>query len=329
MKQRKIGPFEVSCIGLGCMNLNHAYGVAPSFAEAQALLLSALDQGVTHFDTAALYGFGENEELLGRVLSPHRERFMLASKCGLQGVSGKRVLDGRPETIIASCEQSLRRLRTDHIDLFYLHRFDRRVPIEDSVGALSQLVQAGKVKTLGLSEVSAATLHKAHAVHPITAVQTEYSLWTRNPERGVLAACRELGAAFVAFSPLARGFLSGELRDVTTFAPKDIRRGMPRFQPDNYARNLALLDALVPLAAEVGCSLSQLALAWLLAKGEHIIPIPGTRSLAHLKDDLGAAEVRLTEEQVTRVERALDPDQVAGHRYSEGARADIDTEEWR
>ena len=328
MEQRQLGPFHVSCLGLGCMNLSHAYGAIPSVAEAEALLLSALDRGVTHFDTAALYGFGANEELLGRVLGPQRGRFVLASKCGLHGVDGKRVLDGRPETLAVSCEQSLKRLRTDTIDLFYLHRWDRGVPIEDSVGALSELVKQGKVKTIGLSEVSAATLRKAHAVHPITAVQSEYSLWTRNPERGVLAACHELGVTFVAFSPLGRGFLTGALRDVTDFAPKDIRRNMPRFQADNYARNLALVDELSPLARELECSLPQLALAWLLAKGEHIIPIFGTRSLAHLEDNLGAASIQLTYAQVACVERALDADQVVGARYSEAGQADIDTEEW-
>ena len=244
MKTRRLGPFTVSAIGLGCMNLSHAYGQPPAFEAAQALLLHSLDSGVTLFDTAALYGFGANEELVGRVLSPHRERFTLASKCGMTGVDGKRVIDGRPATLKRTCEESLKRLRTDVIDLYYLHRWDQQVPIEDSVGALADLVRDGKVLSIGLSEVSAATLRRAHAVHPITAIQSEYSLWTRNPEIGVLDACRELGTTLVAFSPLARGFLPGTLRDVGTFDAKDIRRAMPRFAPDAYAKNLALADAL-------------------------------------------------------------------------------------
>ncbi len=218
MQQRKLGPFTVSAISLGCMNLSHAYGAPVSAEQAERVLLAALDAGVTMFDTAALYGFGANETLVGNVLSKHRRQFTLASKCGMQGVDvngdGKlvRVIDGRPATIRATCEAALKRLRTDVIDLYYLHRWDKKVPIEDSVGALSDLVRAGKIQTIGLSEVSAATLRRAHAVHPITALQTEYSLWTRNPEIAVLDACRELGVAFVAFSPVARGFLCGEPR---------------------------------------------------------------------------------------------------------------------
>ena len=315
MQTRNLGPFTVSSIGLGCMNLSHAYGVPPSPADAERVLLGALDAGVTLFDTAALYGFGANETLVGRVLGPHRHRFTLASKGGMAGVQFddgvKRVIDGRPETLRRNCEDSLRRLQTDCIDLYYLHRWDKKVPIEDSVGALADLVRAGKIRSIGLSEVSAATLRKAHAVHPIAAVQTEYSLWTRNPEIAVLDACRELGAAFVAFSPVARGFLCGELRDVSALDAKDIRRAMPRFAPDAYAANLALLDGYqaiardayaanlqlldghAAIARELGCTPAQLALAWLLHKAEHIIPIPGTTSVAHLQDDLGAVDVRL------------------------------------
>lgn len=329
MQQRTLGPFTVSGIGLGCMNLSHAYGAPPSHEAAEALLLKALDSGVTLFDTAALYGFGLNEELVGRVLSTHRSKFTLASKGGLHGdAEGKRVVDGRPETLKWSCEQSLRRLRTEVIDLYYLHRWDKRVPIEDSVGAMSDLVREGKVQAIGLSEVSAATLRRAHAVHPIAAMQTEYSLWTRNPEIAVLDACRELGTAFVAFSPLARGFLSGELRDVSTLGANDIRRTMPRFQPDNYAANLKLLDGLAAIAAELGCSLSQLALAWLLAKAPHIIPIPGTRSLTHLQDDLGAANLRLDGNVMQRLEALINPRTVVGARYDAAAQAGVDTEEF-
>jgi aryl-alcohol dehydrogenase-like predicted oxidoreductase len=329
MQQRSLGPFNVSAIGLGCMNLSHAYGKPPSREAAEALLLSALDNGVTLFDTAALYGFGLNETLVGEVLAPHRKKFTLASKGGLHGnAEGKRVLDGRPESLKASCELSLKRLRTEVIDLFYLHRWDKRVPIEDSVGAMSDLVREGKVQAIGLSEVSAATLRKAHAVHPITAVQTEYSLWTRNPEIAVLDACRDIGAAFVAFSPLARGFLCGELRDVGTLAASDLRRGMPRFQPEAYAANLKLLDGLTALAEEQRCSTSQLALAWLLAKAEHIIPIPGTRSIAHLQDDLGAVDVKLDAGMLRRLDALINRDTVVGARYDAAAQAGVDTEEF-
>jgi aryl-alcohol dehydrogenase-like predicted oxidoreductase len=247
MQIRKIGPFQVSAIGLGCMSLSYAYGVPPPVEVAERVLLAALDAGVTMFDTAALYGYGVNEELVGRVLKPHRQRITLASKGGMAGVTFpdgvKRVIDGRPEAIRLNCEDSLRRLQTDVIDLYYLHRWDKKVPIEESVGAMSDLVRAGKVRTLGLSEVSAVTLRKAHAVHPIAALQTEYSLWTRNPEVAVLQACRELGTAFVAFSPVARAFLTGKLLDATTLDTNDIRRGMPRFAPANYAANLKLLPA--------------------------------------------------------------------------------------
>lgn len=323
---RKIGPLPVSPLGLGCMNLSHAYGSPPPEAEAAALLLEALDQGVTLFDTAALYGFGANESLLGRVLAPHRHRFVLASKCGLHGVDGRRVIDGQPETIRWSVEQSLQRLRTDHLDLLYLHRWDKRVPIEDSVGAMADLVRAGKVRLLGLSEVSAATLKKAHAVHPISAVQTEYSLWTREPEIAVLAACREIGATFVAFSPLARAFLTGTLRDVASLEPKDIRRGMPRFDPAAYEANLALLPAYEALAREAGCTPAQLALAWLLHRGEDIVPIPGTRSRAHLRENLGALAVRLDPGLLERLDAAINRHTVTGARYNATATAEIDTE---
>jgi aryl-alcohol dehydrogenase-like predicted oxidoreductase len=328
MHQRSLGPFQVSAIGLGCMNLSHAYGTPPPREQAEALLLSALDSGVTLFDTAALYGFGLNEELVGQVLAPHRSKFTLASKGGLHGVDGKRVVDGRPETLKWSCEQSLKRLRTDVIDLYYLHRWDQRVPIEDSVGAMSDLVRDGKVRTLGLSEVSAATLRRAHAVHPITAVQTEYSLWTRNPEIAVLDACRDIGAAFVAFSPLARGFLTGTLRDVSTLGERDIRRSMPRFEPANYAANLKLLDGMASIAADLKCSMSQLALAWLLAKAPHIIPIPGTRSVAHLQDDLGAADITLDAATMQRLEALINQQTVVGPRYDAAAQAGVDTEEF-
>jgi aryl-alcohol dehydrogenase-like predicted oxidoreductase len=333
MNNRPIGPFNVSEIGLGCMNLSHAYGQPPSPEQAERVLLAALDAGVTLFDTAALYGFGANETLVGRVLKPHRSRFTLASKGGMAGVTGedgtvRRVIDGRPEAVRRNCEDSLRRLQTDVIDLYYLHRWDKKVPIEDSVGALADLVSAGKVQAIGLSEVSADTLRRAHAVHPVAAVQTEYSLWTRNPEIAVLQACREIGAAFVAFSPVARGFLCDALHDVTTLDAKDIRRSMPRFAPQHYAANLALLPAYKALAQEAGCTPAQLALARLLQKAPHIVPIPGTTQVAHLQEDLGASAVRPAPTVVERVEALINQRTVRGHRYSEQSRAEVDTEEF-
>lgn len=330
MQQRQLGPFSVSAIGLGCMNLCHAYGPPVPEAQAQRLLLAALDAGVTHFDTAALYGFGASEALIGKFLSAHRSRFTLASKCGMTGVPNAdgvkvRVIDGRPATLKATCEEALRRLQTDVIDLYYLHRWDRQVPIEDSVGALADLVREGKIRSIGLSEVSAGTLRRAHAVHPIAALQTEYSLWTRNPEIAVLRACRELGVSFVAFSPVARGFLCGPL-DVNAFDAKDIRRSMPRFAPDTYARNAALLPTYRALAAEAGCTPAQLAIAWLLHQGPDILPIPGTTRVEHLRDDLGAADVKLPADLLARLEALINPQTVHGDRYNAQANSEVDTE---
>ena len=325
---RRIGPFQVHPVGLGCMSLSHAYGVPPEPAAAEALLGRALELGVTLFDTAALYGFGANEELVGRVLAPPRDRLVLASKGGMTGVDGKRVIDGRPESLLRDCEASLRRLRTDTIDLYYLHRWDKQVPIEDSMGALSRLVEQGKVRALGLSEVSAATLRRAHAVHPVAAVQTEYSLWTRNPEIALLAACRELGASLVAFSPLGRGVLSGALRDASTLVQGDIRRGMPRFQPAHFQHNLALVDAFAALAAEAGCAPSQLALAWLLGQGEDIVPIPGTTRVEHLASNVAAAALPIGADVLARAGTLIGQHNVSGPRYPEATQAEIDTEQF-
>ena len=332
MQQRHIGPFEVSAIGLGCMNLSHAYGAPPAPEVGMALIHRALDVGCNLFDTAALYGFGANETLVGKALKPYRQEITLCSKGGMAGVTFpdgvKRVIDGRPETIRKNCEDSLQRLGTDVIDLYYLHRWDKKVPIEDSVGVMSDLVRAGKVRTLGLSEVSATTLRKAHAVHPITAVQTEYSLWTRNPEIAVLDACRELGVTFVAFSPVARGFLCGELRDVNTLAANDIRRAMPRFAPDTYASNLPMLDAYLAIAQEVGCTPAQLALAWLLHKDPHLVPIPGTQNIQHLEDNMAAVQVQLSPQHMQRLEDLINPRTVQGNRYNPQNAAEVDTEEF-
>ncbi|MCK2089391.1 aldo/keto reductase [Thauera aromatica] len=331
MQQRPLGPFQVGAIGLGCMNLSHAYGVPPAPEQAEALLRRALDLGVTHFDTAALYGFGANETLLGRVLAPYRSRFTLASKCGMTGVDGKRVIDGRPQTLKRTCEEALRRLRTEVIDLYYLHRWDKSVPIEDSVGALAELVGEGKIRAIGLSEVSAATLRRAHAVHPVAAVQTEYSLWTRNAEIAVLEACRALGVAFVAFSPVARGFLAGALTtpaQVAAFDAKDIRRAMPRFQGAAFAANLRLLEGYFALAREAGCTPAQLALAWLLHQGEHILPIPGTTRPDHLEENLQAGEIRLDGDLVVRLDALINRHTVSGARYAAATQAEIDTEKF-
>ena len=331
MHTRQLGPFTVTAIGLGCMNLSHAYGVPPSPEQGEKVLRAALDEGVTLFDTAALYGFGANETLVGRVLKPHRQQITLCSKGGMAGVTGddgvtRRVIDGRPATIRKNCEDSLRRLQTDVIDLYYLHRWDKSVPIEESVGEMGRLVAEGKVRTIGLSEVSAPTIRKAHAVHPVTAVQNEYSLWTRNPEIASLALCRELGITFVAFSPVARGFLCDAVHDVSTLEAKDIRRTMPRFDAANHAQNLKLLPEYKELAREAGCTPAQLALAWLLQKGEHVIPIPGTTRVEHLKEDLAAADIKLSNSVVQRVERLINQDTVAGNRYGEQANREVDTE---
>jgi len=332
MKSRRIGPFQVGEIGLGCMNLSHAYGTPPSPEQGERVLLAALDAGVTLIDTAALYGFGANEKLIGRVLKGQRSRFTLASKGGMAGVAFddgvKRVIDGRPEAIRRDCENSLRHLQAEVIDLYYLHRWDKKVPIEDSVGAIADLVAAGKVRAMGLSEVSAASIRRAHAVHPVSAVQTEYSLWTRNPEIAVLDACREIGAAFVAFSPVARGFLCDALPGVAALDAKDIRRAMPRFAPDNYAANLRLLPSYRALAREADCTPAQLALAWLLQKAPHIVPIPGTTSVPHLLEDVDAANVALAPSLVARLEALIGQATVSGHRYSAQSASEVDTEEF-
>ncbi len=330
MQERQLGPFTVSAIGLGCMNLSHAYGTPPTPQEGERVLLAALDAGVTLFDTAALYGFGANESLLGQVLKPHRQRFTLASKGGMAGVDFadgvKRVIDGTPAAIRRNCEDSLQRLQTDVIDLYYLHRWHKEVPIEDSVGAMADLVRAGKVRAIGLSEVSADTLRKAHAVHPISAVQTEYSLWSRNAEIAVLRECQNIGAAFVAFSPLARGFLCDVQLDLAALHARDIRRGMPRFAPDNYAANLQLQPAYRQLAGDAGCTPAQLALAWLLHQAPHIIPIPGTTSLAHLREDLSAADVQLSADTMAAVDALINQRSVSGARYNAQSSSEVDTE---
>ena len=310
------------------MNLSHAYATPPPRDVAERVLRTAVECGVTMFDTAALYGFGANEELLGAVLKPHRADIVLASKGGMfRDETGRRAIDARPDTLRRMCDDSLTRLQTDVIDLYYLHRKDPNVPIADSIGALADLVHEGKVRTIGLSEVSAATLRQAHAVHPVTAIQSEYSLWTRNPEIAVLDACRELGVTFVAFSPLARGFLCGELRNPDELEPRDIRRAMPRFAAENYAKNLRLLDEYGEIAGEAGCSRAQLALAWLLAKEPFIVPIPGTRQPSHVIDNMGAANLSpLGAPLVARLDALINQRTVAGERYNAATQQEIDTE---
>lgn len=333
MTTRKLGPFTVGAIGLGCMNICHAYGEPSTVAEAERLIAEAVDIGVTHFDTAALYGFGASEEIVGRVLKPHRDRIMLASKGGMAGVKGadnvmRRVINGRPDALRRNVEDSLRRLGTDVIDLYYLHRWDKSVPIEESIGALGDLVRKGDLRTLGVSEVSAATLRKAHKEHPITAIQTEYSLWVRNPEIAVLDACRELDIAFVAFSPVARGFLAGSVTDLAGLPAKDIRHTMPRFQPENFARNVKLVPAFAEIAADAGCTPAQFALAWVLQKAPFIHAIPGTRSPAHLAENMEAAGISLTAAEIARAEDLINARSVIGNRYGAQARAEVDTEEF-
>lgn len=325
MKTRKLGPFDVSEIGLGCMSLSHAYGPPPPRAQAEAVLLGALDAGCTFFDTAAVYGLGHNERLVGEVLGPHRDRFVLASKCGLSR-GEQRELNGRPEVLKATCEESLQRLGVEVIDLYYLHRWDRRVPVEDSVGALAELVAEGKIRSIGLSEVSAETLRRACAVHPIAALQTEYSPWTRNPEVAVLDACRELGVTFVAFSPVGRGFLAGGVRDISRLDPGDFRVGMPRFQGEAFARNLELLSRFEAIAMQAGCTPAQLCLAWLLHRDPTLVPIPGTTSPEHMREDMAASGLSLSSDILEAVEATVNAGTVAGLRYAEAMQASVDTE---
>ncbi|MDB5704166.1 MAG: aldo/keto reductase [Sphingomonas bacterium] len=322
---RRIGPFSVSAIGLGCMGLSHAYDVAPPVEEGARLLNRALDLGITLIDTAALYGGGRNEELIAGAIMHRKAEFTLASKCVLEVVDGKRVLDGSPDAIARSVERSLARLRTDHIDLLYLHRPDPRVAIEESVGALVGLKEAGKIGAIGLSEMGAEAIRRAQAVHPIAAVQTEYSPIVRNPEVAVLETCRELDIAFVAFSPVARGLLAGGIRNAA-YAAGDIRAFMPRFVEPNLTHNLHAVAAFGALAAEIGVTSAQLSLAWVLSRGDHVVPIPGTRNIAHLEEDLGAAAIILSQESVTRIDAIFAPGAILGARYLAPLQAQVTTE---
>jgi aryl-alcohol dehydrogenase-like predicted oxidoreductase len=321
---RQIGPFTVSAIGLGCMNLSHAYGTRPSDEEGAALLNRALDLGITMLDTAALYGMGANERLVGSAVMHRRAEFTLASKCVLDAIDGKRVLDGRPESIRRTLDGALVRLGTDHIDLYYMHRLDRKVPVEESVGELKRAVEAGKIGAIGLSEMGAATIRRAHAVHPIAAVQSEYSPIVRNPEVAVLDTCRELGIGFVAFSPVARGMLARGVSD-DSYQAGDIRLSMPRFLGDNLRHNLAVVAKFEALAADAGMTSAQLALGWVLVRGDHIVAIPGTRSIAHLEENLGAASLSVSADLVQAVDGVFEGN-IRGARYTALMQAQIDTE---
>jgi aryl-alcohol dehydrogenase-like predicted oxidoreductase len=312
------GP-TVSALGLGCMGMSEFYG-AHDDTESLATLNHALECGVTFLDTADAYGPYTNEELLGRALRGRRDAAFLATKFGFvrdASHPAARALDGRPARVHEACEGSLRRLNVTHIDLYYLHRVDPAVPIEDTVAAMAELVRAGKVRYLGLSEVSPQTLERAHRVHPITALQSEYSLWTRDPEDGVLETCKRLGIGFVPYSPLGRGFLTGALKSAEDFAPDDYRRSNPRFQGENFARNLALIEKVKTLAEDKGCSPAQLALAWVLAQWQHIVPIPGTRRARNLDENLGALAVGLSSAELAAMDAVFPTAAVAGARYAE------------
>jgi aryl-alcohol dehydrogenase-like predicted oxidoreductase len=306
----------VSALGLGCMGMSEFYGGRDE-AEAVATLHRALDLGVDFLDTADMYGPYTNEELVGRALRGRRDGVVLATKFGIVRAEDKtvRAINGRPEYVREACDGSLRRLGVDTIDLYYQHRVDPSTPIEDTVGAMADLVRAGKVRWLGLSEAGAATIRRANAVHPITALQTEYSLWTRDPEDEILACCRELGIGFVAYSPLGRGFLTGQIRRYEDLAPDDYRRMSPRFQGENFEKNLDLVARVESIAREKGCSPAQLALAWVLAQGRDIVPIPGTKRRRYLEENLGALGVRLGPEDLRRLDEAAPPGAAAGLRY--------------
>ena len=330
MKTRKLGDWEVGAIGLGCMGMSHAYG-QPDDAESIQVLNRALDLGVSHWDTADIYGPRTNEELLSRVLKDRRQEVFLATKFGivhdrtltshqdLVAQNSPYFLDGSPAYVKKACEASLFRLGVDHIDLYYLHRVDRRTPIEDTVGAMAELVQEGKVRFLGLSEASVSTVRRAYSVHPITALQNEYSLWTRDHEAEVIPACRELGITFVAYSPLGRGFLSGELNSPDDLEATDWRRGNPRFQGENFYRNLEMVETVKAIADAKGATPAQVALAWVLGQNPEMIPIPGTKRIKYLEQNIAATEVELTPAEVA-VLSTLEP---AGPRYDEAMMANI------
>jgi aryl-alcohol dehydrogenase-like predicted oxidoreductase len=318
MEYRRLGKSSlvVSAIGLGCMGMSQSYGPADE-AESIATLHHAIDKGITFFDTANAYGSGRNEELLGRTIASRRNEVVIATKFGhMTNPDGSFGVNGRAEYVQQECEASLRRLRISTIDLYYQHRVDPSVPIEETIGGMSRLIEQGKVRYLGMSEAGEKTIRRAHATYPITALQSEYALWTRDPEDGILAACRELGIGFVPFSPLGRGFLSGQVRK-NEFGPKDFRTTSPRFQGGNFEKNLQIVERVEQIASEKGCTPAQLALAWVLAQGEDLVPIPGTKRRKYLDDNLGAVEVKLTPSDLKRIEEIAPRSGFAGARYSE------------
>ena len=322
MKTRTIGSLTVSEIGLGCMNMSMGYGKADD-AESERLLNSALDVGYTFLDTAQVYGSGHNEELIGKSLEGRRSEYVLATKCGLS----REGINGDPAGIMKSCEDSLQRLRTDVIDLYYLHRVDPNIPIEESTGALAKLVEQGKVREIGLSEVCCENLRRAHKVHPIAALQSEYSLWSRTPERGTLDVCDELGVAMVPFSPLGRAFLTGASKAVDELADGDLRTTIarPRFEPDAFAKNSELLIPFAEIAKQNNCSMAQLALAWLLHR-QTSVPIPGTKHIDFMQENAGASAVTLTAETVSKLDVLINEKTIVGNRYSDERMADADAE---
>jgi len=319
MQRRTLGSdLKVSALGLGCMGMSEFYGPRDD-AQSMQVLERAVEMGIDFLDTADMYGPHHNEELIGRFLSIHKPKLRIATKFGIVREPGeyRRSIDNRPQYARASCEASLRRLGIEQIDLYYVHRIDPMHPIEDTMAGLAQLVQEGKIARIGLSEVSAATLRRAHTVHPVTAVQTEYSLWTREVEAEVLPTCRELGIGLVAYSPLGRGFLTGRYQHDATFEEDDFRASLPRFQPDNIGQNRSLVDIVTALAARKECTPAQIALAWLLAQGDDVVPIPGTRRIAYLQDNVGALSVRLDADDLAELDRAINTAPVAGERYTE------------
>lgn len=326
--KRIIAGREVHPVGLGCMNLSWAYATPPAHEVKVDLLNRALDLGYNHFDTANIYGGGKNEELLAEAVMHRRDEFFLASKCGIVVDGAKRGVSCAPDSIAENLDKSLQRLKTDHIDLFYMHRFDPKVPIADSVGAMVRAMEQGKIGAYGVSEWSAAHISEAHAVHPVAAVQPEYSLWTRNVELGVLQTCKELDIALVAFSPVCRGAVGGVLRDPSTLEEKDLRTMMPRFNKENWPKNLEVILRFEELAKDNGVTPAQLALRWVLEQGENCHVIPGTTSIAHMEENFAAANLDISAQAIAEAGTIINHSTVHGHRYHDAIRPTIDTEEF-